>query len=43
LREENRPRSVFDFAMDTSIKDGAVCPKCVSKEIVGRRTASRTC
>src|SRR6185437_1559768 len=38
FREENRPRSVFDCAMDTSINEGAVCPNCVSKEIVGRGT-----
>ena len=37
LREENRPRSVFAFAMDTSVHQGAVCPNGVSKEIVGRR------
>ena len=34
--------SVFYFAMDTSIQMGAVCPKGVSKEIVGRRIARQT-
>ncbi|MGE3488330.1 MAG: hypothetical protein AB7L09_26820, partial [Nitrospira sp.] len=30
LREENRPRSVFDFAMNTSINDGDSMPQwCV--------------
>lgn len=40
FREDNRPRSAFDFAMDTSFNEGAVCPKCVSKKIVRRRTPS---
>src|SRR6478735_5198261 len=39
LREDNRPRSVFDFAIDTSVIERAVCPNRVSKEIVGRRSS----
>lgn len=44
FREENRPRAAFTFAMDTSIYKGAVCPNCVSKEIVERgNSATRVC
>jgi hypothetical protein len=39
LHEGNRPRSTFNFAMDTSIHEGAVCPNGATKEIVGRRKA----
>jgi len=38
LREENLPRSAFDFALVTSIHQGAVCPAGVSKKIVRRKT-----